>query len=135
MLNRLGRGDQISLGGGALLVLSLFLNWYSVSFGGFSVSLDAFDAFTVIDILLLILGAGVIALILGIAADKVDALYAPIVLGAGALAFLFVLFRMIFKPNAGDVPDGVDYGLSFGIFVALIATIAIVAGQVKKAQE
>lgn len=76
-----------------------------------------------------------IAVILGIAADKIDALYAPVVLGAGALAFLLVLFRLIFKPHAGDVPDGVDYGRSIGIFVALIATIAIVAGQLKKAQE
>ncbi len=135
MLNRLDRGDQISLGGGALLVLSLFLNWYSFSAGPFSASANAFDALKFIDILLLILGAGVIAVILGIAADKIDALYAPVVLGAGALAFLLVLFRLIFKPHAGDVPDGVDYGRSIGIFVALIATIAIVAGQLKKAQE
>lgn len=135
MVNRLGRGDRISLVGGALLVISLFLNWYSVSAGPITISGSAFDALKFIDILLLILGAGVVVLILGIAAGRVDAVYGPASLGAGVLALLLVLFRMISKPNGGDVPDGVDYGLAFGIFVALIAAIVIIVGQVMKAQE
>ncbi len=137
MLNRLGRGDQISLGGGVLLVISLFLNWYTVTGNTNSASGSAFDALAFIDVLLLILGVGVIVVILGIAAGKIDALYAPAVLGAGVLAFLLVLFRMIRKPDIGELAAalGMDYGLAFGIFVALVATIVIVAGQLKKASE
>lgn len=137
MLNRLGRGDRISLGGGVLLVISLFMNWYSVSVSGFSVSGSAFDALSVIDFLLLIIGAGVVALILAIAADRLDESYAPAALAGGVVAAVLILFRMIRKPHAGDVPEGlgIDYSLAFGIFVALIAAIAIIAGQVMKARE
>lgn len=127
MVDRLGRGDRISLGGGALLVISLFLSWYKA--GPFSA--NAFDALDLIDILLLILGAGVVILILGIAAGRIDAIYGPATLAAGIIALLLVLFRMIDKPG----PGGAGIGLAYGIFIALISAVAICVGQVMKAQE
>ena len=48
---------------------------------------------------------------------------------AGALAALIVVFRMI------DQPGGELVSLSFGIFLALIAAVAVVAGAYLNMQE
>ena len=42
--SKLSTGAKLALIGGAVLVVNLFLPWYSVSAGPFSVSLNAFDA-------------------------------------------------------------------------------------------
>jgi hypothetical protein len=42
--NKLSQGAKLALIGGAVLIINLFLPWYSVGAGGFRVSLNAFDA-------------------------------------------------------------------------------------------
>ncbi len=131
MLDRIGKGDRISLGGAVVLFISLFLTWYKVSGGIISVSSNAFDTLKYTDILLLIGSIAVVALILLIAQGTVDAALSPIVLVIGAVATLLVLFRLISIP----VPDGIDASRGVGIFIGLIGAIAIAVGQVMKAQE
>lgn len=139
MLNRISKGDQISLGGAVVLFISLFLTWYSVevSVSGFSAGVDgnAFDVFKFTDLLLLVISLGTIAMIFMLENGKIPSEYSWIPLAAGAVAALFILFRMINKPGPGIEGVGVDYGLGFGIFVGLIGAAGIIAGQVMKGKQ
>lgn len=42
--NKLSQGAKLALIGGVVLIINLFLPWYSIGGGGFSISLNAFDA-------------------------------------------------------------------------------------------
>ena len=42
--NKLSQGAKLALIGGAVLIVNLFLPWYSFGAGGFSVTANAFDA-------------------------------------------------------------------------------------------
>jgi hypothetical protein len=130
---RLRLGDLIAAGGGLLLIISLFLNWYKVSAEGalidISVSASGWDALGFIDILLFLIGAAAIALAVMRAMGMAARIPAPtglVLLVLGALATLLVVFRILVIPDGGV--DGVDVGRSFGIFVALIAALATLVG-------
>ena len=60
-----------------------------------------------------------------------DVPWPVLLLAAGALALLLVLFRLLDIP-APDVPavaeDSVDFGRKFGLFLALVAAAAIAYG-------
>jgi hypothetical protein len=139
-------GDLIAAGGGLVLFISLFLNWYSVNvkaggsaFGGSGLSQSesgtGWEALSFIDILLFACAVAAIT----VAILRVANMIPPrgpvspgiVLLGVGALATLLVLFRIISIPH-GDVPDvpGVDisFGREFGIFLALLAAIAMTIG-------
>jgi hypothetical protein len=131
-------GDLVAAGSAVLLFISLFFNWYSVSvhIAGFSQS-EGFSGWTVlsiIDILLFIIALVAVGLAVARMADAIPrtAAVSPglVVLILGAIATILVLFRIIDIPGGGDVADipGVDLGRSFGIFVALIASLGITAG-------
>ncbi len=131
--SRLRLGDLIAAGGGLLLIISLFLNWYKVSAEGalidISVSASGWDALGFIDILLFLIGLTAIVLAVLRAMNKLPNLPVPpglLLLGLGALATLLVVFRILVIPD-GDV-DGVDVGRSFGIFVALLGALATLVG-------
>ena len=130
---RLRLGDLIAAGGGLLLIISLFLNWYKVSAEGalidISVSASGWDALGFIDILLFLIGVAAIAFAVMRAMGMGDRLPVPsgmALLVLGALATLLVIFRILVIPD-GDV-DGVDVGRAFGIFVALVAALATLVG-------
>jgi hypothetical protein len=130
---RLRFGDLIAAGGGLLLIISLFLNWYKVSAEGalidISVSASGWDALGFIDILLFLIGATAIALAALRAFGMAGRIPVPAglaLLALGALATLLVIFRILVIPD-GDV-DGVDVGRAFGIFVALVAALATLVG-------
>ena len=57
---------------------------------------------------------------------------AAIVTGAGALALLLVLYRLIELPGPGHGADvagaGIDFGRRFGIFLGLIAAGGVAYG-------
>lgn len=134
MLDRLSKGDRISLGGAALLFIALFFPWYGIKASGLdgvnllgAASLDAFDAFKFADIVLLALAVGAGALIVLIAIGKVDRQYHRFIETIGGTAAIVVLLRLIFKPDSG-IP-GIDVTLKWGIFAALIGAAAVAAGQ------
>lgn len=135
MLDRIGKADRISLAGAVLLFIALFLPWYGIESGLIgdgpgadlvrglveNISANAFEAFSFVDILLLILSLGAIGLILAVALGKVDESYHRFVETIGGLAALLVLFRIVIQPDGAAV--------KWGIFVALIGGAAIFAGQ------
>jgi hypothetical protein len=134
--SRLRFGDLIAAGDGLLLIISLFLNWYTVSAKGsvvdFSISGSGWETLGFIDILLFLIG--VIAIIiaglraLGKMPASLPASPGLIVLVLGGLATLLVLYRLIDTPGAGANSDLVDVGRAFGIFVALIAALGVTLG-------
>jgi hypothetical protein len=135
---------------GALLVISLFLPYYhlSIEVSGFGVTqsqstnASAFDAFELIDIILLIVGiasilAGAAALGLGpVSSGELPRWLPTAVAVGGAIATVLILFRM-FVDGAGDIGglaagSGVEadadigrgFGIWFGLWSALVLVIA-----------
>jgi hypothetical protein len=120
--------------GGALLAVSLFLPWYRLStdsvIGEVTLTLSAFDSFKLIDLILLVIGAGATALAIlniqqGTANRPVAGQLATIVAAAGAAALLLVLFRLLFVPD-----NGFEFGIerSFGALLAFASSVLLAGG-------
>lgn len=135
--SKLSLGDQIAAASGVALLVVLFLPWYGVdvNVAGFSASesVNAWEAMSFIDILLFLVALVAIGVPVARATGSLpDDLPGPLlILAAGALGILLVLFRLIDIP-APDVPsiaeDSVDFGRKIGIFLGLIATVGISYG-------
>ena len=121
---------------GIVLFLVMFLDWYGVSAEGFGVDIsvggNAWEVFSLIDLILFLVAAVAIAqAVLRATGNMPTGLPAPpamIVAGAGALAVLLILFRLIVSPVDTDGLDGVDVSRKIGIFLGLIAAGAITFG-------
>lgn len=133
---RLDRGLLIAGGGGLLLLISLFLPWYGVtaSLGAGSPSVDvsvsAWDAFSLVDVLLFLVAVLAVAAAALTAAGRLPVLPLPlgrIVLAAGVIALVLVLFRLLNVPGDTSGP-GFDIGREIGPFVALVAAVLIALG-------
>ena len=123
-LRRLRAGEWIAAASGAVLVASLFLPWYTAR--GHEVS--AFEAYAVVDALLLVLGLLGIGLLIvtatqrtaavGVASDALLTLVAAVVVVVAAI-------------RAGNVPSGLE-GAERAAFlwIGLIAAFGVLAGAV-----
>ena len=131
--SRVTTGDMIAGVGGVVLLISLFLPWYSVSVdvAGFSASESAngWEALGFIDILLFLVAVVAIGVPVAKAAGSLpDDVPGPLlVLAAGGLAVLLVLFRLVDLPTP-DLGGGVDFSRKFGIFLGLIAAVGVAYG-------
>jgi hypothetical protein len=135
--SKLSQGELIAGVSGLALFVVLFLPWYGVdvNVGGFSASesASAWEAFDMTDIVLfLVAGVAVGAAALRLADATPEGIpVAAIVAGAGALAVLLVLYRLIELPGP-DIPDaagaGIDFGRRFGIFLGLVAAGGVAYG-------
>ena len=131
--SRLTTGDMIAGVGGIVLLISLFLPWYGVSIDVANVSVsdsaNGWESLDVIDILLFLVSVAAIGVVAARATGQLpeDVPGAVVLLAAGGLAVLLVLYRIIDIP-AGDVPDEVDLSRKIGVFIALIASGAIAYG-------
>lgn len=128
--SKLTIGDQIAAVSGIVLLIALFLPWYGVdvNIGAVSASesANAWEALSFIDILLFLISLVAIGVP---AAKAMDALPAEVpgpllVLAAGALGVLLVLYRLIDLPTPAS-GGGVDFGRKFGVFLGLIAVVGI----------
>jgi len=132
--SRLTPGDISAGVGGVVLLISLFLSWYSASAEvagvSASVSVSGWEVLTWIDILLFLCALVAIGVVAARAAAALppDIPAGVVLLAVGALAVLLVLFRIIDIPTGGDVPEGVDLDRKIGIFIALIASAGIAYG-------
>jgi hypothetical protein len=134
---KLGTGDIIAAAAGFVLLIALFLPWYGAEaeFGGVSVSesANAWQTMSFIDILLFLVAVIAIAVPVARAMGSLPAdVPGPLlVLAAGALGVLLVLFRLVDIP-APDLPGVADgtfgFGRELGVFVALIAVAGIAYG-------
>jgi hypothetical protein len=105
-------------------VISVFLPWVTVSIFGESNSINGFRGIGIIVFLAFIAVAGIS--VMGNQSNKLDKTMWLGALGGGAIAFLFTLISF------GTITDGggmgfVSAGYGFGIWIALIASLGIVA--------
>ncbi len=137
-------GEKIVVGSAVVLFIALFLPWYGVKVegAGVSVSLDetltAWKAFSFVDILLFGAAATVIAVVVASVAGALPVLPVPpglILLGAGGLALLLVLVRLLVAPEVAGFPEDFDVTRKFGIFIALLAAGGMAYGAVQASRE
>ena len=138
--NRLSQGELIAGIAGIVLLIDLWFKWYgvNVSAGGglfkdfnIGVSADAWQVFSVIDILLFLISLVAIGAAAARAMDRLPALPIPaatIVTIAGGIAVLLILFRLIDSPVDTHGVNGVEVSRKFGIWLGLIAAAAITYG-------
>ena len=135
--SKLGVGEMVAGIGGLALFVFMFLPWYGVdSVGGFGISggdASAWEAFSFIDILLFLVSVVVVGLVIAQLAETTPEMPAPpaqIIMIAGIVALVLIVFRLVFAPgvDSGDIDIDVDLGREIGIFLALIAAAAIAYG-------
>jgi hypothetical protein len=143
--SKLSTGDLIAGTSGVALLVFMFLPWYGVDVnvagvGSASGDANAWQALSFIDILLFLVALAAIAYAVTRATGSLppDMPAAMAVAGAGGLAVLLILFRIIDLPTP-DLPDilddSVDFGRKIGIFLALIAAAGIAYGGWRSAGE
>jgi hypothetical protein len=142
---RIPQGELIAGVAGVLLIIFEFFDWYggkaSGTIGGVHVSrtgggADAWQAFSFIDILLFVLALVAIGVAVMRGLNRLPEMpYPPSILvtGAGGLAVLLILYRIISKPDFGGIPSailGVHFSvtLKIGIFLALLSAAGIAYG-------
>ena len=117
-MGRLRGGDVAAGLAGAALLASLFLDWYS--------GLDAWQAFTVLDVVLALLALVPFGLV--VTQGTRDSPSLPVFFSvlstiAGLLAALLVLYRIVNQPGPNDAVD-----VHVGAWAAFVAAIALTAG-------
>lgn len=140
-VDRLSMGERISAVSGLLLFVFMFFDWFGVKVSGvpgFSGQItgsgggSAWDALDVIPLFLML----AIVVALGVAVVRLtDAvLELPVSMNAivavlGSIAFLLILFRIVFPPDFGSFGGvTVDATLKFGVFLGLLAAAGIAYG-------
>ena len=121
---------QQAAGAAAGLGLTLFLPWYSAVFRGEDRTFNrsAFGEFSFVEAAVLLVAAGVLYLVW--ARSQRKAFHLPggdgtVIMVAGGWAALLIVWRVFDTPES----DTAEFGLQWGIFVALVAAVALaVAG-------
>jgi hypothetical protein len=137
--SRISFGEMIAGASAFALFIFMFLPWYGASavVSGNKINgenADAWQAFSFIDILLFLVILLTLGLLVARAADAIPPnLPAPpgmIIVGAGAIAVILILFRILNTPGEDVVGFGVnvDVGRKIGVFLGLIAAAAITYG-------
>ncbi len=143
-MSRLSQGELIAGISGLVLFVVLFLPWYGVdvNIAGFSASenASAWEAFDLTDIVLFLVALVAVGAAAARLADSAPegVPVAAIVTGAGALALLLVLYRIIELPGPdveGAAAAGIDFGRRFGIFLGLIASAGVAYGGYRQLSE
>jgi hypothetical protein len=133
-LSRLRQGDLVAGLGGVALLIVMFLDWYaaggSARFQGqdinISLGFNAWQAFSVTDLILALTALSGIALAVLTASRRSPAL--PVAAGVitstlGALATLLVFYRILNQPGPNDFVE-----VKFGAFLGFLAVLAVAAG-------
>ena len=133
-ISKLSRGDQIIGVSGIVLFIVSFFSWLGAkaTVSGVTVAEGTKSGWgftiTLFAILIGIAMTVVVALkAAGIELPKLGGLtWGQVMLGAAALALLFVLIKLVAGP--GGLPSGVDKTRKIGIFLGLVATAGLTAG-------
>lgn len=136
--SRISFGEMVAAASGVALFIFMFFPWYGVDVEGLpgvgdTPDFSAWEAFDLIDILLFLAAAIAVAIAVLRALGSMPDLPAPpgrIVLIAGAVATVLVLFRLLVTPGEDTELLGVDIEITrkIGIFLGLIAAGGIAYG-------
>jgi hypothetical protein len=127
---RVGSGQFLAAVSGAILIGSLFLNWYGARFAGQSEGFNAWQAFSLISVLLYAAGAaGLLYGLWHLFARGLPSRFMPAVAMSvvGLCAACLTIFRLISMP---DLEPGLAAQVSpqVGIFIGLVASVGLLAG-------
>lgn len=132
-------GERIAGGSALALLIIMFLPWYGAKAqaggsNGFSATGDAnaWESFSSIDIVLLLVILVVGALVAARAANAIPAgVPAPlIILGAGVLALALVVYRLLDLPAESGSSFGINVEITrqIGVFLGLLASAGVAFG-------
>jgi len=141
----LSMGERIAGGSALALLIIMFLPWYGakvnisgsgsgsgIGSGNVSGNANAWDAFSSIDVVLLLVILVVVALVAARVANAVPSgVPAPVIIvGAGMLAVVLVAYRLIDLPGESGGTPGVTVEITrqIGVFLGLLAAAAIAFG-------
>jgi hypothetical protein len=136
------RSVWISAGGALVLLISVFLNWYTASASikianvsqSYSASGSGWDSGTTAKLVALLALIALAAWVIELFVPTVDLPFPAWMIagGAGAISVLFVLFKVVSKPGGNISVDApgihASVGTAYGIWIALLAAIAVVVG-------
>lgn len=139
-LTKLSLGDKVIAGSGIALLIFSFFPWLGIEVGPYSDSKSGWS-FTLTLIAILIGIAMVVLVALKAFGVDLPALgkvtWGQALLGMGAVAFVFVLIKLIAGPHVdtGGLDVAYDKTRGIGIFLGLIATAGLAAGGYMRMQE
>jgi hypothetical protein len=143
--SRLTQGEKIAGVSGIALILIMFIfSWYGVEAGGQSVpdsGVNAWEAFSFIDIVLFITVAAAIGLVVISASETEVGLpvaLSAVVAGLGALSVILIFYRIIDTPgDVGVVGEAFDIDVvrKIGVWLGLIAAVGVAYGGWRAMQE
>jgi hypothetical protein len=137
-VNRLSRGEQIAGVAAVLLLIDMFLNWYSANLNsalqaqadrlGIDTNADAWQAFSTTDILIFVTAVAALVMVgmrvMGRSASLPVSL--PLVVAVlGAFTTLVVLWRIINQPGENEFIN-VEYGAYLGLLLLIALTYGAV---------
>lgn len=120
-VRRLRTGEWVAAASGMVLLLALFLPWYTVDPGQ---STTAWESFAILDIVLALIAASAVALLLVTATQPVPAVpvaLAALVAIAGFVATVLVLIRVV------ELPDGAA-GREWALWLGFAGSLGIPTG-------
>ena len=132
-MNRLSTLDRVIAGCALVAFISLFLPWYGVTVGQFSVAAEGWSAgFAAWAGALLLTAAGILVVIPARGGVLSGGRVGPstLVAGIAALGLLLVIVRWVSFPRAHSAGLSYDVGARYGIYIALIAGIVEVVAAV-----
>jgi hypothetical protein len=120
-LRRVRHGEWIAGISGVVVLVALFLDWYSADGGG---SANGWESFTVTDVLLAIAALFGIALALGAATQRSPAV--PQAVGALTVPIAFVAAVAVVV-QALSLPEGAG-AREIGLWLGIVATLGVLLG-------
>jgi drug/metabolite transporter (DMT)-like permease len=121
-MRRVRAADWIAAAAGVALLGSMFADWYA----RVDVGVNAWQAFSVLDIALALLASAPLALVVLQATRDSPALpvaFSVFTTVAGAVALLLILYRIVDQPGPNDAVD-----VEPGAWVGLVAAVVVTAG-------
>jgi hypothetical protein len=148
--DRLRTGEQIAgISGVALILIMFIFSWFGIE--GFDEGANAWESFSVIDLILFLAAAVAIALAVATAAGEqvnLPVALSAIVAGLGIIAVILVVIRIISPPDFGvesfaiELPGGgavetpeIDTTREIGAWLGLIASLGIAYGGWRSMQD
>jgi hypothetical protein len=139
-INKLSTADKVIGGGAIVFLISMFLPWYGISVGNQSVDNKGTTYFLTgwLPLLLILLVVARVAITRFAPETKLPELPVPwsqATLGAAGAAAVLVLLRVLIKSSKlGGFSISIDLDRKYGLFIALLAAIAVAAGAFMKYQ-
>jgi len=132
-VRRISRSELLAAAGGALLVISVFLPWYSANpdnpnanINGMKGMVSAWDAHTILRYLFLVVALAPLILLYIVVRDhELSWPRGELTAVIGIVAFVVVVYLGIID-RTGEPPS--EISLAYGWFIALLGTILIAVG-------